>query len=76
MAERIPLYLDFESGHISEFGGSDTLPEANAMALPVGAVLGMDTNTNPADYIGYGTWANIGNQVIGAVTVYYFQRTD
>lgn len=76
MAERVPLYLDFETGNVEEFGASDTLPEANAMALPVGAVLPMDSNTNPAAGLGYGSWASIGTQVIGAVTVYYFQRQD
>lgn len=76
MAERTPLYLDFEAGQILEFGGSDTMPAGNSFLLPVDYIIARANNVDPATDIGYGSWASIGTQVIGAVTVYYFQRTD
>lgn len=74
MATRRIVYLDFPNGHIVEADAGDTIDSMNE--LPVGFVLTKTTHTDPAGDLGYGVWTELGNQVIGATTVYYYERTD
>lgn len=75
MAVRTVTYLDFAAGEIKSFETGDTIsPEVVGGIYPVGYVVMNTTNTDPATELGFGTWTMIGTQVIGAVTVYYFEN--
>lgn len=74
MAERIPMYLDFEEGRMTAIPSTDTIPASN-FQLPIGYVVSNTTNTDPATELGYGYWVSLGSQTIGATTVYYFENS-
>lgn len=65
------LRLDFENGEVVEIGEDEPIENV----LPVGFVVARTANTDPSEELG-GTWALLGSQVIGATTVYYFERTS
>lgn len=72
--ERVPTYLDFTEGRITEVPSTDSLPASNVQ-LPIGYVVMNTTNTDPADDLGYGYWVSLGSQTIGATTVYYYENS-
>ena len=72
MADRIPTYIDFESGEIKEVASADSLPKSN-IQLPETYVVMNTTNVNPATDLGYGSWNLLGSTTIGSTTVYYYE---
>lgn len=44
-------------------------------SFPVGIVITLDSNTDPATILGFGTWSYLGTQTIGTTSIYYFSRT-
>ena len=73
MAERVPMYLDFAEGRMTEVHSTDTIPASNVQ-LPIGYVVSNTTNTNPVTELGYGTWDNLGSLTVGSTTVYFFEH--
>ncbi len=72
MAEKIPTYIDFESGEIKEVASTDSLPKSN-IQLPEAYVVMNTTNVNPATDLGYGSWNLLGSTTIGSTMVYFFE---
>lgn len=74
MAERIPMYLDFEAGELVEVASTDSLPVSN-IQLPISYVYSTTKNADPALDLGYGYWNYLGSQTIGSTTVYYYENS-
>jgi hypothetical protein len=66
-----PVYLDFANGSLEEIPTNDVV----IGVVPVNYVVMNTDNSDPATYMGYGTWTSLGNNTIGATTVYYYKRT-
>lgn len=75
LMKRVPTYLDFTEGRITEVPSTDSLPASNVQ-LPIGYVVMNTTNTDPADYLGYGYWVYLGFSLIGLTTVYFYKNSD
>jgi hypothetical protein len=72
----IPLYLNFSTGEVEPVVNDDgSTSDVVAGLMPLNYVVMNTDNTNPATYLGYGTWTSLGSATVGVTTIYYYKRT-